>query len=395
MDRRACRHSPPPIEGLQLAGEQANIGFLKENTKPPDFSKYIDLTSLPKHELRAGGGRIVFVGDIHGMDKPFKKLLKKLNYDANHDMLIHTGDIILKGPQSRKEIKIKRLSSERMDRVGTEPKGGKPWLKKMEKRAEALKKPTKEDYKQFKKAASAKGWSIPDGWKFGDQIYQLARVPISAELANSSPYSVAAYSRRPCWHLANQPRRKLDSPSQPLSHPPKSKHNKTEPALRHLQELALFTDIPQNTDPWTKMNMRTILKNGKVSRDKDGLPWSDLWHKVIKLCNGFDAQLTSISNSTFEFDKDDGWTEWVESEFKGLDIKKWSKGLDTGCVYNLRLTALVLGQPWKAGASVNTTVVVDEDMYQVDEELDGEIISFGKKGRGKVVQVRCSGGLDR
>ncbi|KAF8734064.1 Metallo-dependent phosphatase, partial [Rhizoctonia solani] len=426
----------PSIEGLQLAGEQATIGFLKENTKPPDFSKYIDLTSLPKHELRAGGGRVVFVGDIHGMDKPFKKLLKKLNYDANHDMLIHTGDIILKGPQSRKVIQeLMRINAlgvrGNQDQKVVEwrgwiewvlsQEGGKPWLKKMEKRVEALKKPTKEDYKQFKKAASAKGWSIPDGWKFGDQIYQLARHLNPEEYQYLLSLPIALHI--PSLHtvvvhagiLPMNPRRKLDSPRQPLSHPPKSKHNKTEPALRHLQELALFTDIPQNTDPWTKMNMRTILKNGKVSRDKDGLPWSDLWHKVIKLCNGFDAQLTSISNSTFEFDKEDGWTEWVESEFKGvkslpckdvtvvyghtaskgLDIKKWSKGLDTGCVYNLRLTALVLGQPWKAGASVNTTLVVDEDMYQVDEELDGEMISFGKKGRGKVVQVRCSGGLDR
>ncbi|ELU35970.1 Metallophos domain-containing protein [Rhizoctonia solani AG-1 IA] len=156
--------------------------------KPPDFSKYIDLASLPKHELRAGGGRIVFVGDIHGMDK---KLLKKLNYDANHDMLIHTGDIILKGPQSRKVIQelmqINALGVRgNQDQKVVEwrgwiewvlsQEGGKPWLKKMEKRVEALKKPTKEDYKQFKKAASAKGWSIPDGWKFGDQIYQLARL---------------------------------------------------------------------------------------------------------------------------------------------------------------------------------------------------------------------------
>ncbi|CAE6415333.1 unnamed protein product [Rhizoctonia solani] len=432
--RAATRY--PPIEGLELAGEQATIGFFKEDTKPPDFSQYIDLASLPKHELRAGGGRIVFVGDIHGMDKSLKKLLKKLNFDANHDMLIHTGDVIPKGPQSRKVIQelvqVNALGVRgNQDQKVVEWRGwiewvlsqdgGKSWLKKMEKRVEALKKPTKEDYKWFKKAASAKGWSIPDGWKFGDNIYHLARrlkpeeyqylLSLPTALHIPSLHTVVVHA----GILPMNPRRRIDSPRQPLSHPPESKHNKTEPALRNLQELALFKDIPQNTDPWTKMNMRTILKNGKISRDKDGLPWSDLWHKVINLCDGFEVQPANASNSTFEFDAEDGWAEWMENEFKGvkslpckdvtviyghtaargLDIKKWSKGLDTGCVYNLQLTALVLGKPWKAGSSDMNATVVDEEMYQVDEELDGEIVSFGKKGRGKIVQVRCAGGVDR
>ncbi|KAG8692879.1 hypothetical protein FRC11_003306, partial [Ceratobasidium sp. 423] len=168
--RAATRY--PPVEALRLAGEQATIGFSKDKTNPPDFSQYIDLATLPKHELRAGGGRIVFVGDIHGMVESLKKLLKKLKFDANHDMLIHTGDIILKGPQSRKVIQeliqINALGVRgNQDQKVVEwrrwvdwvlsQEGGKEWLKKMEKRAEALDKPTKADYKRFKKAADAKG----------------------------------------------------------------------------------------------------------------------------------------------------------------------------------------------------------------------------------------------
>jgi hypothetical protein len=97
---------------------------------------------------------------------------------------------------------------------------------------------------------------------------------------------------------------------------------------------------------------------------------------------------------------------------RGLDIKKWSKGrssdcwswvcahiyigLDTGCVYNLRLTALVLGKRWKSGSSVNVTQEEDgEELYELDEEVDGQVISFGKNGHGKIVQVRCAGGTDR
>ncbi|CUA68504.1 hypothetical protein RSOLAG22IIIB_03541 [Rhizoctonia solani] len=428
----ATRH--PPIERPELGNEQATIGLSKGKPKHPDFSQYIDLASLPKHKLHAGGGRIVFVGDIHGMDKSFKQLLKKLKFDANHDTLIHTGDVILKGPHSRKVVQeLIRINAwgvrGNQDQKVVEWRGwidwvlsqdgGKQWLKKMEKRADALDKPTKDDYKRFKEAAAAKGWAIPKGWKFGDEIYRLARDLKAEEHQYLLSMPVALHI--PSLHtivvhaglLPLDPRRKVISPRQPLSHPPKS-HNQTEAALRNLQELALLTDIPQNTDPWTKMNLRTVLNNGKVSRDKGGVPWNTLWHKVIKLCDGFDVQPTSNSTAS-EFSAEDGWAEWVEAELKGvkslpcrevtvvyghsaargLDIMKWSKGLDTGCVYNLRLTALVLGKPWKASSSNVNVTVVDEDMYQVDEALDGEVVSFGKKGRGKIVQVRCAEGKDR
>ncbi|KEP51176.1 calcineurin-like phosphoesterase superfamily protein [Rhizoctonia solani 123E] len=424
----------PPIEGLGMTSEQATIGLSKGKTKQPDFSQYIDLASISKHKLRARGGRVVFVGDIHGMDKSLKKLLKKLKFDANHDTLIHTGDIILKGPKSQEVIQeVIRLNAlgvrGNQDQKVVEWRGwinwvlsqdgGKQWLKKMEKRAEALDKPTKADYKRFKKAAAAKGWTIPDGWKFGDEIYLLARHLSSKEYQYLLSMPIALHI--PSLHtivvhaglLPMDPRRKVISSRQPLSHPPTSK-NHTEETLRSLQELALLTDIPQNTDPWAKMNMRSVLNNGKVSRDNDGIPWSDLWHKVIKLCDGFDVQPTSNS-TTADFASEDGWADWIETELKGvkslpckdvtviyghtaskgLDIKKWSKGLDTGCVYNLRLTALVVGKPWKASSSSVNATEVDEDMYQVDEELDGEVVSFGKKGRGKIVQVRCAEGEDR
>ncbi|KDN48706.1 hypothetical protein RSAG8_02693, partial [Rhizoctonia solani AG-8 WAC10335] len=425
--RAATRH--PPIEVIELPSEQATIELSKEKIKQPDFSQYIDLANLHKHKLHAGGGRTVFVGDIHGMDKSLEQLLKKLRFDANHDMLIHTGDIVLKGPGSRNVLKeLVRINAlgvrGNQDQKVVEWRGSVVWGTEPGRRKAVVEGDGKTcrsstDYKRFKKAADAKGWTIPDGWKFGDEIYYLARHLESEEYQYLLSMPIALHI--PSLHtivvhaglLPMDPRRKVISPRQPLSHPPES-HNQTEEALRKLQELALLTDVPQNTDPWAKMNIRSVLNNGKVSREKDGLPWSDLWHKVIKLCDGFDVQPTSNSTAA-EFGAEDGWAEWVGSELKGvrslpckdvtviyghaaargLDIKKWSKGLDTGCVYNLRLTALVLGKPWKAGSSNVNATVVDEDMYQVDEDLDGDIISFGKKGRGKIVQVRCAGGTDR
>lgn len=66
-------------------------------------------------------------------------------------------------------------------------------------------------------------------------------------------------------------------------------------------------------------------------------------------------------------------------------------------MYNLQLSALVLGKRWKPGFSMNTTQVdaEDEEVYELDEELDGEVVAFGKKGHAKVVGVRCAGGPGR
>lgn len=429
---------PPRREALDLVGEQATLGLVGQAAKQPDFARYVNLTSLSKHELRTRGGRVMFVGDIHGMHQSLKKLLKKLKFDPEHDTLIHTGDIIVKGPQSRKviqelvQIKAFGVRGNQDQKViewrgwiewVLSQEGGKAWLHKMEKRVEATKKLSKSDFKHFQEAAAAKGWEIPDGWKFGDDIYVLARQLRREEYQYLLDLPIALHI--PSLHtivvhagiLPMDPRRKLLSHRQPLAHPPNVKHDKGEPVLRNLQELALFKDIPQNTNPWVKLNMRSISDNGEVTRENDGTPWSKLWHKVIDLCDGFDVKPELASaNTTAEFDAQQGWEAWAENEFKhtsalpcrdvtvvyghaasrGLDLKKWSKGLDTGCVYNLKLTSLVLGKRWKSTDSVNSTQIEeDAETYEVDEELEGDVILFGKKGRGKVVQVRCAGGAGR
>lgn len=52
---------------------------------------------------------------------------------------------------------------------------------------------------------------------------------------------------------------------------------------------------------------------------------------------------------------------------RGLDIKRWSMGLDTGCLYGRKLTALVLRGPKSAQEDHG-----DEDEDDEDEEDDDE-----------------------
>ena len=137
-------------------------------------------------------------------------------------------------------------------------------------------------------------------------------------------------------------------------------------SLRTTQELRVINEIPQNRDPFTPLNMRTLVKKHQwvVSRGKSGRRWSEIWNEVMHLCKGF--ELTAGDGGG----ENEGWVEsglvdWgksskeggrvddgVESLKKkgiklpcvpttvlyghaagwGLDLKPWTKGLDTGCV---------------------------------------------------------------
>lgn len=79
-------------------------------------------------------------------------MLKKVHFNATHDTLVHAGDVINKGPHSRKVLQeligVKALGVRgNQDQKVVEwrawvnwvvgQKGGKEWLHKMEKRVEA------------------------------------------------------------------------------------------------------------------------------------------------------------------------------------------------------------------------------------------------------------------
>lgn len=50
---------------------------------------------------RETGGRLVIVGDVHGMKDELVRLLDKVSFNKKADHLILTGDMIAKGPDSR------------------------------------------------------------------------------------------------------------------------------------------------------------------------------------------------------------------------------------------------------------------------------------------------------
>jgi hypothetical protein len=73
----------------------------------------------------------------------------------------------------------------------------------------------------------------------------------------------------------------------------------------------------EQQDPEHLMCLRSIREDGKPTKKLAGTPWASLWRGPERLVFGHDA-------------------------VRGLQQYEWATGLDTGCVYGGKLTALVL-----------------------------------------------------
>ncbi|KAJ3541473.1 hypothetical protein NM688_g6077 [Phlebia brevispora] len=170
--------------------------------------------------------------------------------------------------------------------------------------------------------------------------------------------------------------------------------NATQDDLRQMQETALLEQIPQNRDSWVVLNMRGVRKKGKVTRDGEkGTPWSDIWNDHMGWCDGFDdlssssSQLessvhdselfTSIPEGNdahiskkkpkYSFPCEPATVVYGHAASRGLDVKRWSMGIDTGCLYGRKLTALVLNGQGTSGGQGDGD---DED--EGDDDTDDE-----------------------
>lgn len=99
MDVKAKEEASKPPEPTPLIPEQYGLG------EHPAFSDMIQLMDLPSTFVPETGkhrhsGRLIIVGDVHGMKEELQALLDKVNFDKKNDHLILAGDMISKGPDS-------------------------------------------------------------------------------------------------------------------------------------------------------------------------------------------------------------------------------------------------------------------------------------------------------
>ncbi|KAH9945386.1 uncharacterized protein BXZ73DRAFT_86878 [Epithele typhae] len=221
-----------------------------------------------------------------------------------------------------------------------------------------------------------------------DKHQPLAHLPISGD--DDEDYS-------------DMPKEAYDYPLLDISSqrdpPPVRLDDETE-ELRVVQERSILHDVPQNRDPWTLLNLRGVRKNGKVTRESDqGTPWAKIWNTQMKRCGGFsnasggaDAgaalRRKGRSGDRDEWEEDAGaghdplpcypsTAVYGHAASRDLDVRRWTVGLDTGCLYGRRLTALVLSR--EGDEARRPFSPFDDELYD-DEGPDGDGDEDGADG---------------
>ena len=256
--------------------------------------------------------------------------------------------------------------------------GGKAWLNRLEKISPDDESKLKNWMKEQRKAASKdeKIWwnRIPDKWVLFNDHYKVARDMSDTEFQYLLDLPLRLYI--PSAHvfivhaglLASDPEYPYYDKRQPLARVPTlmagssttttattdadaSKSRNEVESLRKLQDLSLLTLIPQNLIPWVVLNIRGVKKNGKVTKkNKKGRPWSELWNLEMNRCVGYNQEIAhdAVDGDREEEEISSGKKKDSKKTFKlpcypstviyghaakrGLDVKRWSIGLDSGCV---------------------------------------------------------------
>lgn len=420
--------------------------------------------------------RIVVIGDIHGMNRSltyvqiftrfsalilFSALLEQISYDVRKDTLIHLGDLVTKAPVEDSLAVLSFMASNKvlgvrgnndqvvlewrawMDWMVSQP-GGRTWLEKVDKHWSDYNAAGEtgdifafNSWPSWLKRADW-GRKVPKGWKPLEKHYLVARAMSREhyEYLRSLPLVLHA----PAGHvffahaglLAADPSLNPMHPKQPLSHwPIINQHRHNISALREAQEVALLSEVPQNRDPWIVQNMRSVLRNGKVSRsNKKGTPFSNLWNGIMSQCSGlhtFEAELASVPRLTGNQENlvplpcYPSTVVYGHAASRGLDVKRWSIGLDSGCVCchikktwraltppfaqvsGRRLSALVLdarsfpsedAEPHQSVDFPHEATHTEQETFNVSPEEPDEFqfprrIKFGHAGEAHIVDVQC------
>jgi len=367
-------------------------------------------------------------------------LLHKVSYNKEKDTLIHLGDLVTKGPHEGSLSVLSFMSRYNITGVrgnhdqkviewrawldwirDLEGHAGSRWLQELEEKWEEgnldgqLEKDKNTEawvgIQMREGRKDRKWWSrIPKGWKLLSDHYRIAHAMsqsdyeylLSLPLVLHVPSEHAFFAH--AGLLPYDPTLSVTSKRQPLSHLPKIPSGflgDRIPALRKAQELAILDDIKQNNDPWVVLNMRNLRKDNTVSRKTNkGKAWTEVWNEIMSRCVGFERAALSGARS---LPCRPSTVVYGHTASRGLDVHRWSMGLDTGCVYGRRLTALVLDAAHQQGDAVSLDAHGghgprddgdDDDDNDEDDDYDGVgsspgTVPFGDSGQARLFSVKC------
>ncbi|CAG8630368.1 2546_t:CDS:2 [Dentiscutata heterogama] len=233
---------------------------------------------------------LIFIGDVHGSLDELEMLLKKINYNSTNDHLIFVGDLVAKGPESIEVVKLVKKYGSSCVRGNHDDKVIR--------------------WKVFLEMLGRRGIKLKDYVKKNELPPHLSMETEHVNLARNIDKELYEFLSS-CPIVINIPEQDL-----------------------YVVHAGLLPDVPiDQQDPDDIMTMRNIKDNGKPTKSlKKGKSWSHYWNI---------AQKSSPTPKTVIYGHDAS---------RGLNIKEFSFGLDSRCVYGGELTAL----KWNEGRSIHS-----------------------------------------
>jgi hypothetical protein len=330
-----------------VASTKLFTGVFGNNVRP-SFSdmihmKILDERHIPGKHDKKDAARLIFIGDIHGCKEELQALLKKVQFDPEKDHLVTTGDMIAKGPDSLGTVDLLREIGASCVRGNNEDRilllardlnstllrhnsGSARGDTALEKSSNPLSKRSDE--------------SLSDSLN-ADQINYLLSCPVILKVGQIE----ALHGDVVVVHAGLVPGVPLDG-QDPISamtmrtidlhsHTP-SKDGKEGPEKDPKEVLKkVQKEVPKKVEkgkplPPPPKSPSAIRPTRKLSHN---VHWARLWNHFQKMLPEF-KEWSDEERTVVVYGHDSK---------RGLEVKKWSKGLDSGCVSGGRLTALVVG----------------------------------------------------
>ncbi|WAR60074.1 hypothetical protein PtB15_9B11 [Puccinia triticina] len=288
--------------------------------------------------------RLITFGDIHGMVDSLKELLKKLNYDPQTDTLLLVGDLAAKHPSIQASLDTIRYCREsKVEAVrGNHDEYIIIWRNWMNVNRVKFVEPDQllaydsddqanlqsDRWLQAPEPPQELKKNLPKGMDWGTQHFEIARRLPKIDFNWLLERSLTIYV---------SPLRSYFVHAGMLPWVPP-----TESKADAAREVMSLLGLKENKESYTLLEMRGLKKGRRPTKNANkGKPWYKYWNKTMRTCD----QSSSTGSSARAWCERTQYVVYGHWAGKGLTVKPWSIGLDSGCVYGRQLSALVVGKP--------------------------------------------------
>ena len=277
--------------------------------------------------------RTIIIGDCHGCASALRALLRKVDAQHGRDRVILVGDLVGKGPEPHEVIRLAREIGALAVRGNHEERLLRWWRAGKPKTGPAS---LKRKYAATVASLDESDWrwlnTLPTWLSFPELRVHPAKLTGAGDVGANSVGGKAAGAGGQGGSGVIVVHAGLPNPG--AIERVGTMDQEFGPGTGHLAAAMALQDRNM------LLNMRSVDKAGRPNAGKNGMPWAQQWRGPATIVFGHDAR-------------------------RGLQVEEYALGLDSGCVYGGRLTALV-----------------------VDAEPDGSSKS-DVEHRSKLVSVNC------